>query len=331
MPRADSLDARLPAAEAILREALAAGTATCAVLEIGDADGVRGRAALGRLSAAADAPPAGADTIFDLASLTKVLGTTLLAMRLDDAGRCATTDRVGRWWPAWYGPGRDETTIADLLAHASGLAAHRPLYRGPARRPGVRRRDLPAAARGAAAHRGRLQRSRLHPARRGPRARRRRRPRRPGRADVARPHRRARSPIARRRRGVRERRRRASTRWRQRELIGEVHDAQHVGDGWRGRARRALRLGAGRRRHRPRRVARAARDACRRPRLPRHRAPVRDAAQRRAGHDARARLGHDAGHVVVRALHERRRRSATPASPARRCGSTTRATPMSCC
>jgi CubicO group peptidase (beta-lactamase class C family) len=59
-----------------------------------------------------------------------VLGTTLLAMRLDDAGRCATTDRVGRWWPAWYGAGRDETTIADLLAHASGLAAHRPLFEG---------------------------------------------------------------------------------------------------------------------------------------------------------------------------------------------------------
>jgi CubicO group peptidase (beta-lactamase class C family) len=40
------------------------------------------------------------------------------------------TDRVGRWWPAWYGPERDDTTLADLLAHASGLAAHRCLYEG---------------------------------------------------------------------------------------------------------------------------------------------------------------------------------------------------------
>ncbi len=80
--------------------------------------------------------------------------TTLLAMRLEEAGRCAATDRVGRWWPAWYGPGRDETTLADLLAHASGLAAHRALYREPARRPGLRRRDLPtcrSTRRGAAA------------------------------------------------------------------------------------------------------------------------------------------------------------------------------------
>ena len=124
------LAARTSAAEAVVRAALAAGTGTCAVVEIGDAGGVRGRFALGRLSGAADAAPAGVDTVFDLASLTKVLGTTLLAMRLEDAGRCAMTDRVARWWPAWSGAGRDETTLADLLAHASGLAAHRCLYEG---------------------------------------------------------------------------------------------------------------------------------------------------------------------------------------------------------
>jgi CubicO group peptidase (beta-lactamase class C family) len=123
-----ALDARVHAAERLVRAGVAAGTGSCAVLEVGTADGARGRVAVGRLSAAADADPADADTIFDLASLTKILGATLLAMRLDDAGRCATTDRVSRWWPAWCGPGRDDTTLADLLAHASGLAAHRPLY-----------------------------------------------------------------------------------------------------------------------------------------------------------------------------------------------------------
>jgi CubicO group peptidase (beta-lactamase class C family) len=130
MSASSALDARVAAAERVVRAAIAAGTGTCAVLEIGTTEGVRGRIALGRLAAATDAAPANTDTIFDLASLTKVLGTTLLAMRLEDAGRCATTDRVGRWWPAWHGPGRDDTTLADLLAHASGLAAHRPLYEG---------------------------------------------------------------------------------------------------------------------------------------------------------------------------------------------------------
>ena len=128
--RPPSLAARLAAAEAILQAAIAAGTATCAVLEVGGGAAVSGRVAVGRLSAAPAAPAADAGTIFDLASLTKVLGATLLAMRLEDAGRYSTEDRVGQWWPAWYGPGRDETTIADLLAHVSGLAAHRPLYEG---------------------------------------------------------------------------------------------------------------------------------------------------------------------------------------------------------
>ncbi|MEO5819165.1 MAG: serine hydrolase domain-containing protein [Vicinamibacteraceae bacterium] len=130
MSSSSALDARVAVADTVVRAAVAAGTATCAVLEIGDTAGVRGRVAVGRLSAAADAASADGDTIFDLASLTKVLATTLLVMRLEAAARCTTADRVERWWPAWYGPGRDETTIADLLAHASGLAAHRCLYEG---------------------------------------------------------------------------------------------------------------------------------------------------------------------------------------------------------
>jgi CubicO group peptidase (beta-lactamase class C family) len=121
---------RLAAAEALIERAVAAGLGTAAVVEVGTARGVAGRLAAGRLSADARAAAIDGDAIFDLASLTKVLATTLLAMRLDDAGRLAPDDLVRRWWPAWHGPGRDETTIADLLAHASGLAAHRPLYEG---------------------------------------------------------------------------------------------------------------------------------------------------------------------------------------------------------
>jgi len=120
--------AALAAAGEVIRAALSDGVATCAVAEVGTVDGVAWQTAHGRLSPADGSPAATADTVFDLASLTKVLGTTLVAMRLEDAGRCAVTDPVARWWPAWYGPQRDDTTLADLLAHASGLAAHRRLY-----------------------------------------------------------------------------------------------------------------------------------------------------------------------------------------------------------
>lgn len=126
--RASDLAARFPAAEAVVRRAVADGVGSCAAVEVGSAAGAAWRFACGRLSPAAGAPGADTGTIFDLASLTKVLAATLLAMRLEDAGRCAENDRVSRWWPAWYGPGRDDTTIGDLLAHASGLPAHRCLY-----------------------------------------------------------------------------------------------------------------------------------------------------------------------------------------------------------
>jgi CubicO group peptidase (beta-lactamase class C family) len=126
--RAADFHARIPAVEAIVGRAIAAGVGSCAAVEVGSAAGAPWRFSCGRLSPAAGAPEADAGTIFDLASLTKVLGTTLLAMQLEDAGRCAESDLVSRWWPAWYGPGRDETTIGDLLAHASGLPAHRPLH-----------------------------------------------------------------------------------------------------------------------------------------------------------------------------------------------------------
>ena len=119
--------------------------------------------------------------------------------------------------------------------------------------------------------------------------------------------------------------------WRQRELIGEVHDANT----WAmdGVAAHAGLFGtAGAVGDVGRAVLRALRgDGGRRPGEPGHGPPVRDAPHRRAGHDAGAGLGHDEADVVVRALHEPDARSATPASPARRCGSTTSATPTSCC
>jgi serine-type D-Ala-D-Ala carboxypeptidase len=76
-----------------------------------------------------DAPAVSADTIFDLASLTKVIATTTLVMRAVDDGRLRPEDRVGAWLPEWRGRDREHVTIADLLAHCSGLPAYLPLFR----------------------------------------------------------------------------------------------------------------------------------------------------------------------------------------------------------
>lgn len=87
------------------------------VCEAGRADGPLWRRALGTLTYDADAPPCRESTVFDLASLTKVIATTSLAMRAVRDGRVSLSSRV-----------RDDITVAHLLDHSSGLPAHRRLW-----------------------------------------------------------------------------------------------------------------------------------------------------------------------------------------------------------
>jgi len=63
------------------------------------------------------------DTPFDLASLTKVIATTTVVMRLVDEGRVRLDERIGAAFREWRGADREGATVQDLLEHASGLAA----------------------------------------------------------------------------------------------------------------------------------------------------------------------------------------------------------------
>ncbi len=60
------------------------------------------------------------DSVFDLASLTKVY-TTILVLRLVDQGKVALDAPVRRYLPDFAGPGKDRITVAMLLAHTSAL------------------------------------------------------------------------------------------------------------------------------------------------------------------------------------------------------------------
>ena len=64
-------------------------------------------------------------TMYDLASLTKVVATTAAAMVLVDQGRLRLDERVTHYLPAFSGGGKDQVTIRDLLTHRSGLPAGR--------------------------------------------------------------------------------------------------------------------------------------------------------------------------------------------------------------
>jgi len=120
---------RFPSAHAVLAAAIDERAFPAAVVEVGNRHEVLWRDAHGRLSQEPEAPPTREDTVFDLASLTKVIATTTLIMTLVEEKRLRLSDLVGRWIPDWRGRDRAQVTVEDLLAHAGGLTAWAPLYR----------------------------------------------------------------------------------------------------------------------------------------------------------------------------------------------------------
>ena len=113
----------------LLVAAVEAHAFPAACLEVGRRDGSRWSTAAGALTYHPYAPLATLDTIFDLASLTKVIATATLAMRGVDAGRISLDDPLARWLRDWRGLDREDVTLRHLLTHSSGLSAYLPLYR----------------------------------------------------------------------------------------------------------------------------------------------------------------------------------------------------------
>jgi serine-type D-Ala-D-Ala carboxypeptidase len=120
--------AGFPLAQQVVDRFVENRVAPCACVEVGSVDGAWWRTARGRLTPARDAPAAAAGTVFDLASLTKVLATATVAMRLVDAWRLDLQSRVADLIPGWRGADRQSATVTDLLAHSAGLPGHRLYY-----------------------------------------------------------------------------------------------------------------------------------------------------------------------------------------------------------
>jgi len=99
------------------------------VLAVGHAGRLVHLKAFGRLSYDADAAEVRPDTLYDLASLTKVIVTTTLAMTLVDEGTLDLDARVGAFFPAWKGGKKDAVTLRQLLTHSGGLTWWAPLYK----------------------------------------------------------------------------------------------------------------------------------------------------------------------------------------------------------
>ncbi|HXY40488.1 MAG TPA: serine hydrolase, partial [Vicinamibacteria bacterium] len=115
-------------------ESIAARDAPGAVVLVGRRGNVVFRRAYGMRALVPGPEPMSVDTVFDLASLTKIVATATSVMTLVETGRVRLEEPVARYLPdfAAGGGGRASVTVLQLLTHRAGLAPDDPmdLYTG---------------------------------------------------------------------------------------------------------------------------------------------------------------------------------------------------------
>lgn len=75
-----------------------------------------------------EAKPVRNDDLYDLASLTKILATTLAAMKLSDDGLINPNRRLSHYMESLQKSNKDNITIREILAHQAGLQPYIPFY-----------------------------------------------------------------------------------------------------------------------------------------------------------------------------------------------------------
>ena len=130
-PEAVAMDpAALDGVDRAILAAIGDGATPGAVLAIGRKGRLVRLRGYGRIDWEDDALPAGPRSIYDLASLTKVVATTTSAMLLVDEGQLDLDERVVTYLPWWdAGDSRKaDVTVRQLLIHRAGLPPFRRFY-----------------------------------------------------------------------------------------------------------------------------------------------------------------------------------------------------------
>ncbi|BAS28269.1 serine hydrolase domain-containing protein [Limnochorda pilosa] len=129
---------RLERAFGVVEHFVQEGSIPGAVILVGTPRDVHGPRAYGWASLQPMRRPMQEETLFDLASLTKVVATAALAWQLLDQGRIRLDDPVSLFLPGYgahdRGPSREwkeQLTLRHLLTHTSGISGWEPLYRHP--------------------------------------------------------------------------------------------------------------------------------------------------------------------------------------------------------
>jgi CubicO group peptidase (beta-lactamase class C family) len=122
--------ARLAKIDHVVMRGIQAGGYPGAAVVVGRKGAAVWQRGFGRLDWNSDSPTVEpTESIYDLASLTKVVGTTTALMILYDQGKVGLDDPVSKYIPEFSGGEKDLVTIRLLLEHRSGLPAGRDLWR----------------------------------------------------------------------------------------------------------------------------------------------------------------------------------------------------------
>jgi CubicO group peptidase (beta-lactamase class C family) len=135
-------DARAAIVETLARS-IAEGVPPGASLLVVDAEGVLLRAFGGWSLVVGERIATTRETIYDIASLTKVVAAVTLALSLAERRMWTLDDPLVQWLPGYP---RGDTTLRQLLTHTSGLIPHREFYRSARGVSEVRRAVIAEAA-----------------------------------------------------------------------------------------------------------------------------------------------------------------------------------------
>jgi CubicO group peptidase (beta-lactamase class C family) len=125
---APSLAAVRDSVRTVLRRALADSAFPGAYAVVGSSHEIYASMGVGHLDWA-PSPTPDENTMWDMASLTKVIGTTSAVIQLYAAHRIDLDAPVQRYLPEFTGPHKELVTVRHLLTHSAGLPAWRPLYK----------------------------------------------------------------------------------------------------------------------------------------------------------------------------------------------------------
>jgi beta-glucosidase-like glycosyl hydrolase/CubicO group peptidase (beta-lactamase class C family) len=114
--------------DAIVADAIADSAFPGAVLLVARNGIIAYEKAFGRFTYDGASPEITTESIFDMASVTKVISTTSAMMKLTEEGKLSLNDPVVKYLPAFGRNGKEKITIYNLLVHNSGLQGWRKFY-----------------------------------------------------------------------------------------------------------------------------------------------------------------------------------------------------------